>query len=93
MVVPLDSYVLWPTGLTLPKDYYANYPGELFIPLDRYVFGPNITWGVKSSDASDAPTNYVLQQNDTLITWWDKPPTVNTYTFIRTEQFDSLDDT
>lgn len=50
MVVPFDSYILWPTGLTLPKDYYANYPGELFIPLDRYVFGPNITWGVKGSN-------------------------------------------
>lgn len=46
-VVKVDSYLTWPTGLTLPSVYYSNYPGELFVPLTRYVLGPNITYGVK----------------------------------------------
>ena len=65
LVVPIDSRALWPTGRTLPSDYYANYPGQLFIPLDRYVFGSNITYGVKSEEKEKelAPTYYILQQN------------------------------
>ena len=39
------------------------------------------------------PVHYVLQQNETLISWWDKPPTAHNYNFIRTQQFDSLDET
>jgi hypothetical protein len=84
IVVPIDSLAIWPTGLTLPKDYYANYPGELFIPIDRYAFGANITYSVTSNRKQDPPEAYVLQQNSTVITWYDKPPTVTTYTLVKT---------
>ena len=93
IVVQVDSLAMWPTGLTLPTDYYANYPGQLFIPISRYVFGSNITYGVVSDQEKDVPIHFFLQQNDTVISWWEMNSTNFTYTFIRTEQFDSLDDT
>jgi hypothetical protein len=78
----------------LPSDYYANYPGQLFIPLDRYVLGANITYGVDSQDKTvDPPMHYILQQNDTLLDWWDKDPSMSNIVLLRTEQYDSLDKT
>lgn len=68
----------------MPMDYYANYPGQLFIPLDRYIFGANVTYGVRSDQKENPPVTYVLQQNDTVISWWDKPPTATKYTLVRT---------
>jgi hypothetical protein len=90
MVVDPESRALWPTGLKIPDTYYANYPGKLFIPLDRYVFGPNITYGVFDNYDKDPPISYVLQQNDTIITWKGKKPSFFRYTFLRQEQYDSL---
>lgn len=85
LVVDPESLVLYPTGLTLPKDYYANYPGELFIPIDRYVFGANLTYGLYFNQSEEyPPTYYFLQQNSTIIDWWDKPPSFFKYTFVRT---------
>lgn len=89
-----ESLVLYPTGLTLPKDYYANYPGQLFIPIDRYVFGSNITYGLYFNKTEEnPPTYFFLQQNYTIIDWWDKEPTFFKYSFVRTEQYDSKDET
>jgi hypothetical protein len=72
LVVDNDSLALFPTGLQLPDTYYANYPGQLFIPLDRLVFGSNITFGVYDIVDPYPPTYFILQQNDTLINWWNK---------------------
>jgi hypothetical protein len=93
IVVANDSLALWPTGLKVPETYYANYPGQLFIPLDRYVFGSNITYGVFDNYDKNPPLYYILQQNGTLINWWNKKPSIFRYTFLRQEQYDSLDDT
>jgi hypothetical protein len=40
-----------------------------------------------------APTHYFLQQNSTVISWWDKPPSIFKYTYLKAEQHDSLTDT
>lgn len=93
LVVANDSLALWPTGLKLPDTYYANYPGQLFIPLDRYVFGSNITYGIFDNYDKDPPVYFILQQNSTRINWWDKKPSIFKYTFLRQEQYDSLDET
>lgn len=93
IVVGNDSLALWPTGRKLPDTYYANYPGQLYIPLDRYVLGSNITYGVFDNYDKDPPTYFFLQQNTTLINWWDKDPSIFKYTFLRQEQYDSLDET
>jgi hypothetical protein len=93
IVVANDSLALWPTGMRLPETYYANYPGQLFIPLDRYVFGSNITYGVFDNYDKEPPTYFFLQQNSTKISWWDKQPVISKYTFLRQEQYDSLDET
>lgn len=93
IVVANDTLALWPTGRKLPDTYYANYPGQLYIPLDRYVFGSNITYGVFDNYDKDPPTYFFLQQNTTLINWWDKDPSIFKYTFLRQEQYDSLDET
>lgn len=92
LVVKKDSLLPWPTGLQLPETYYTNYPGKLFVPLDRYIIGSNITYGVHFDDP-DPPVSYILQQNETLITWKGKKPSLFKYSFLRQEQFDSLDDT
>jgi hypothetical protein len=91
LVVDNDSLALYPTGLRLPDTYYANYPGQLFIPIDRYVFGSNITYGVFDNYDKDPPSYFILQQNSTRINWWNKEPSIFKYTFLRQEQYDSLD--
>lgn len=91
-IVASDTLSIWPTGLSLPDTYYANYPGQLFIPLDRYVLGSNITYGVHSEAVEDPPTYFILQQNSTKISWWNKNDSMYKYTFIRTEQYDSTDE-
>jgi hypothetical protein len=89
VVVPVDSCALWPTGLHLPETYFANYPGYLYIPLDRYVYGSNISWGIKDDYDASTPVYYILQQNDTRL-YWDKAPTVSKYVYLIQEQYDSL---
>jgi|LakMenEpi03Aug12_release.lakeMendotaPanAssembly.Ray.scaffolds.fasta_scaffold297624_1 hypothetical protein len=91
LVVDNDSLALFPTGLKLPDTYYANYPGQLFIPLDRLVFGSNITFGVYDIVDPYPPTYFILQQNDTLINWWNKNDSMYKYTFLRQEQYDHRD--
>lgn len=91
-VVNINSMAMWPTGLTLPTTYYSNYPGELFIPLNRYILGPNITYGVKENEHPDMANWWILQQNLTIL-HWDKEPSLGKITFLRQEQFDSLDET
>ena len=93
LVVANDSLAIYPTGLKLPDTYYANYPGQLFIPLDRLVFGSNITYDVYDIVDPYPPTHYILQQNDTLINWWNKNTSSFKYTFLRQEQYDHRDET
>lgn len=83
LVVDNDSLALYPTGLKLPETYYANYPGQLFIPLDRIIFGSNITYGIYDIVDPYPPVHYILQQNDTLINWWNKNTSSFKYTFLR----------
>lgn len=92
VVVDNDALAIWTTGRKLPDTYYANYPGQLFVPLDRYALGPNITYGVYTED-KDPPIHYLLQQNTTRIEWWNKTHNILKYTFLRQEQYDSLDET
>jgi hypothetical protein len=92
LVVDNDALAIWPTGRKLPDTYYANYPGQLFVPLDRYALGPNITYGVYTED-KEPPVHYLLQQNTTRIEWWNKTHNILKYTFLRQEQYDSLDET
>lgn len=91
-VVKIDSFLTRKTGLALPSVYYANYPGELFIPLNRYVLGPNITYGVKENQHPNMSAYWILQQNETIL-HWPKEPSLGKITFLRQEQYDSLDDT
>jgi hypothetical protein len=37
------------------------------------------------------PTYFILQQNDTLINWWNKNDSMYKYTFLRQEQYDHRD--
>lgn len=83
---------LWDTGLAIPKDYYANYPGQLYVPLDRYAMGPNITYSVNENDHPNMSNFWILQQNTTRL-HWNKKPSLGKVTFLRQEQFDSIDRT
>ena len=94
-VVDLEDRHLYPTGFDLPKNYYANYPGELFIPLDRYVIGSNITYDVKEyldNKTGELSAHWVLQQNTTKL-HWNRDPSFFSITFLRQEQYDSIDKT
>ena len=96
IVVPNDSLLVWPTGKHLPDTFYANYPGQLFIDLDRFVLGANLTYGLQfgqGKDGLDPPEHFILQQNHSIITWWEHKPQMFKYTFLRMEQFDSRDET
>lgn len=62
------------------------------MPLDRYALGPNITYGVYTED-KEPPTYFLLQQNTTRIEWWNKTHNILKYTFLRQEQYDSVDET
>lgn len=92
VVVDVDLLSIWPTGVQMPQHFYANYPGQLFIPTDREALGGNITYGVyhNETDKYSIPTHYFLHQNNTKISWDSKPPSMMKYTYLVTEQFDSL---
>jgi hypothetical protein len=57
------------------------------------VLGSNITYAIKDDYDKDPPASYILQQNETQITWKGKKPSFSKYTFLRQEQYDSLEDT
>ena len=65
----------------------------MFVPLDRYALGANITYGVNYTKDQDPPEHYILQQNNTVIYWTDKPYNIFKYTMVVAEQYDSIADT
>ena len=85
-MVPRDSLPIWLKNKYSTK-YYAHQKGKTLSELD-YILGSNITYGFEYN--ASHPKTSVLHQNEVVVDWGDKKISSESFSWVKTRQFKSI---